>query len=82
MAKYEDILDEVMAAVRPFTKAGVELEPDTELVAGAGVDSVSMMNILLDLERRLAIPLSAADITFDSFRTCASLAEHFAKRKA
>lgn len=73
-------LEKIISCVRPFVKNEIELKSDTNLMDEAGLDSASMVNILMQLETVLGINLSAADLTFDHFRSCDTLAEYFANK--
>ena len=71
----DSILDTVMSVVRPFVDPGIEVTPDLQLLDTGALDSASMVNILLALEARLGIQLTAADLAFDHFQTCRTLAD-------
>ena len=60
MPSYDDILAEVCEALRPFAKEGQTLAAETELVADLGLDSVQVMELLLQIEDRfdISIPLN------------------------
>jgi len=73
-------LEKIISCAQPFVKDGFELKSDTNLMDEAGLDSASMVNILMQLETVLGINLSAADLTFDHFRSCETLAEYFANK--
>ncbi|RUM98328.1 hypothetical protein EET67_06725 [Pseudaminobacter arsenicus] len=74
MTSNEDILNEIISIVRPFVDPSLELTPDFALIDSGAIDSASMINILLELEGRLGIQLGAADLTFEQFQSCRTLA--------
>lgn len=61
MASYEEILGELYEVLQPLTKEAQTLGEDTELLADLGIDSVKIMEVLLQLEDRfdISIPLNA-----------------------
>lgn len=74
------LLDTVLEVVGPFVPEGVALTPDLPLLETDVVDSASMVNILLDLEARLNVTLTAADLSFDHFHSCRTLADALQQR--
>jgi len=60
MSSHEAILAEIVELLQPFVKEGQALNPDTELVAELGLDSVQVMELLLHIEDRfdISIPLN------------------------
>jgi acyl carrier protein len=60
MTTYADILNAVYEVLRTFTKEGQELREETELVADLNLDSVKVMELLLNIEDRfdISIPLN------------------------
>jgi acyl carrier protein len=60
MPNYADILNAVYEVLRTFTKDGQELREETELVADLNLDSVKVMELLLNIEDRfdISIPLN------------------------
>jgi acyl carrier protein len=60
MPSYEELLAELYEVVQPFAKEGQTLGEATELVADLGLDSVQVMELLLQIEDRfdVSIPLN------------------------
>ncbi len=60
MPSYDDILTTIYDVLQPFTSAGQTLTEDTELVADLNLDSVKVMELLLNIEDRfdISIPLN------------------------
>ena len=69
---YEDILTQIQEVLKPHAKEGQTLTEDTELVADLGLDSVKVMELLLEIEDRfdISIPLNV----LPSVRTVKDLA--------
>lgn len=57
------------------------LEPESDLFA-AGLDSMALMQLLLQLEQVFGLQLEPAEITRDRFRTATSLADYLHHRSA
>ncbi|RMH21051.1 MAG: acyl carrier protein [Gemmatimonadetes bacterium] len=73
MAERDQILERLYVHLRPLTPAHVELTPETDLVGTLGLDSTTVINIVLDVEDEydVSVPLNAlADI-----RTAGELAD-------
>jgi methoxymalonate biosynthesis acyl carrier protein len=48
--------------------------PDTDLVATARIDSVGMVELLLQLEKRFGVRVEMQDLEIDHFRSLAAIA--------
>jgi acyl carrier protein len=72
-----ETLDVVLKVLRPFARNGVPIDADTQLLELQLIDSAAMVNILLELELRLEIRISATDLTFDHFQSARVLATRF-----
>lgn len=60
MAPYEEILPKLYEILKPFAQGGQTLSGETELVADLDLDSMKVMEILLEVEERfdISIPLN------------------------
>ena len=60
MAVSDDIGAQIQDVLQPFAKEGQTIGDDTELVADLGLDSVQVMELLLEIEDRfdISIPLN------------------------
>ncbi len=60
MPGYQDAVTQLYDILKPYTKDGQVLQEDTELVADIGLDSVQVMQLLLEMEERfdVSIPLN------------------------
>lgn len=60
MTHYETILPQLYEILKPFAQEGQTLSDETELVADLDLDSMKVMEILLEVEERfdISIPLN------------------------
>lgn len=60
MPSYEAIVSELCQMLQPLTKKSNEISEDTELVADLGLDSVQVMDLLMQVEDQfdVSIPLN------------------------
>lgn len=60
MAPYDTILPQLYEILKPFAQEGQTLSDETELVADLDLDSMKVMEILLEVEERfdISIPLN------------------------
>ena len=58
MGAYEDILAELYGILKPYVEGDLELREGTDLVADIGLDSMHVMNLLLEVEDRLGMASS------------------------
>ncbi len=65
MPTYEDIVSQVISAIRETVSQDVEITEDTDLVSDLEFDSLKVMNLMEDVEDRfdISVPLNVlADI--------------------
>ena len=65
MADYQQILERLYTHLRPMAPKGTTLDEDTDLISELGLDSVNVMDLLLEVEEDfdLSVPLNVlADI--------------------
>ena len=60
MPGYEEALAQLYEILKPYAKDGLVLSEETELVADLGLDSMQVMQLLLETEERfdISIPLN------------------------
>lgn len=60
MTRYEAILLQLHEILKPYAKDGQSLSEDTELLSDLGLDSIKVMQLLLETEERfdISIPLN------------------------
>lgn len=69
----DDVLERLRAHLEPLADGEVELDPETDLTAGLGMDSHRVMDLLLDIEDDfgITVPMNAVS----EVRTAGELAE-------
>lgn len=60
MPGYEEALAQLYEILKPYAKEGLVLSEETELVADLGLDSMQVMQLLLETEEQfdISIPLN------------------------
>jgi acyl carrier protein len=60
MTRYEEILLQLYEILKPFAKDGQSLSEGTELLSDLGLESMKVMQLLLETEERfdISIPLN------------------------
>ena len=60
MSHYDSILSELYEILGPYTPDGYSLSEDTEFISDLSLDSMKVMQLLLDTEERfdISIPLN------------------------
>ncbi len=60
MSHYESVLSQLYEILGPYTPDGHSLSEDTEFISDLGLDSMKVMQLLLDTEERfdVSIPLN------------------------
>lgn len=73
MASYQECLPGLFETLQPFANEGETLSESTELVADLGLDSLKIMELMLEIEDRfdISIPLNR----LPDIRTIRDLAE-------
>jgi len=77
MPSQEEILSDLTDLLEPFAKDGRAIEPDTELVGELGLNSLKVMDMLMDIEDKydITVPLNV----LPEVRTVGDLAEQLGK---
>lgn len=59
--RYDEIYGHLQELLGPYAPSGVEIKPQTRLVDDMGLDSVQIMEVLMELEDRLdsSIPMNS-----------------------
>lgn len=60
MSSYQEYLPDLYKVLQPFANEGEQLHEDTELVADLGLDSLKIMELMLEIEDQfdISIPLN------------------------
>lgn len=60
MPHYQEALPELFEVLKPYAKEGQVLTEDTQLISDLGLDSMKVMQLLLETEERfdISIPLN------------------------
>jgi acyl carrier protein len=60
MSNYREYLPDLYEVLQPFSNEGEQLTEDTQLVADLGLDSLKIMELMLEIEDRfdISIPLN------------------------
>ena len=60
MPQYQEALPELLEVLKPYAKEGQALTEDTHLLSDLGLDSMKVMQLLLETEERfdISIPLN------------------------
>ncbi len=60
MPRYQEALPELFEVLKPYAKEGQVLTEDTQLLGDLGLDSMKVMQLLLETEERfdISIPLN------------------------
>jgi acyl carrier protein len=60
MHSYEEIVEQIAQELKPFTEEGTVIGADTDLSKDLGLDSVKVMEMMLDIEDRydVAVPVN------------------------
>jgi acyl carrier protein len=76
----QQVLETVIEVVQAYAPQGMMLASDTPLLELQIIDSFSLVNVMLELESRLGISITPADLTFDHFHDCRLLANTLVER--
>ena len=71
----------VIEVVKPFFSEAIEFGGDTSLLEDGTIDSMIMILIILDLERRLGCEIGVTAISFDDFASVRTLAQQLCRIK-
>ena len=75
MTPTADVLKQIVAKLRGKPELAAELGDDADLVAGLALDSLEMLQFMLDVEERLAIRIDFERLAFSYLRSIRALAD-------
>jgi acyl carrier protein len=75
----EEMQAVVIEVVKPFYGETVEFDGDTPLLDDGNIDSMIMVMIILDLERRLGREIGVTAVAFDDFASVRTLAQQLCR---
>ena len=76
------ICDELLGVLRTRLRSGESIDAETDLLEGDLLDSLEVMALVAEVEKRYGVRLENADIAPRNFRTAAALARLVAERSA
>ena len=61
MKTYDDVLERLFAHLRPLAQQDTEVAEDTDLIGTLGLDSTTVINVVLEIEDEfdISVPLNA-----------------------
>lgn len=69
----ESILKIVIETVTPFLNKQDDFLEDTEILESGLIDSLNILQVIAELERRFSLKIGPLDMTFDDFKTCRTI---------
>jgi len=70
-----DVLKQILAKLRGNPELATELGDDADLVAGLALDSLEMLQFMLEVEERLAIRIDFERLEFSYLQSMRTLAD-------
>jgi acyl carrier protein len=74
MSGTKAVIKQVLGTLRPLPGGGAALPDETDLVNGLGLDSIEMLQFLLELEARLALSIDFVRLDYAAFFSVSALA--------
>ena len=71
----KNVLADVIDAVKLFVPAGTPVQAETMLLDAELIDSMNILQIVVELENRLGMSIGPLDIAFEDFSTPKRIAE-------
>ncbi len=75
----ETILKIVTETVNPFLNSQAGFTPETEILESGLIDSLNVLQVIAELERRFGLKIGPLDMTFDDFKTCKTITSRIEK---
>ncbi len=64
MPDYREFVDQIFHLLKPFQKEGQTLNEESELVAELGLDSLQVMELILEIEDHFDISVPLNNLTY------------------
>jgi len=74
-----EMLDKIIDIISSFSPSGEPIQANTQIIKDGVIDSLSVFNIIVNLEKAFNISIGFMDATIDDFHTPDSIAELITK---
>jgi len=71
----DPILGKVIDIIRPIARTRTDIQADTAIIQDGIIDSLSVINIIMEIERAFNLQIGAMDVTIDDFQTPEKIAQ-------
>lgn len=80
MEKNQNI-ERIVALIKPMSRGNVTIEPNTMIIEDGVIDSLSVINLIMEIEREFSMKMGIMDVTIDDFQSPAKIEEAIVRLK-
>lgn len=66
-------IERIVALIKPMSRGNVTIEADTMIIEDGVIDSLSVINLIMEIEREFSMRMGIMDVTIDDFQTPAKI---------
>jgi len=77
----DEYIQQIIDIIRPIAKSRDPIEAHTRIIEDGIIDSLSVINLIMEIERAFEIKIGIMDVTINDFETPAKIAEIIDRKK-
>ncbi|MDB2439167.1 hypothetical protein N9W89_10655 [Hellea sp.] len=62
-------IERVIKLIKPMSRGKVDIQPDTMIIEDKVIDSLSVINLIMEIEREFDMRMGVMDVTIDDFQS-------------
>ncbi len=74
-------IDRIVALIKPMSRSKIEIKADTMIIEDGVIDSLSVINLIMEIEREFSMKMGIMDVTIDDFQTPGKIQEAIVRLK-
>jgi len=74
-------IERIVALIKPMSRGNVTIEADTMIIEDGVIDSLSVINLIMEIEREFSMKMGIMDVTIDDFQTPAKIQDAIVRLK-
>jgi|GEM_PF-2345165 len=64
-----DNIDRIINLIKPMSRGNTTIEPETMIIEDNVIDSLSVINLIMEIEREFSMRMGIMDVTIDDFQS-------------
>ena len=74
-------IERIVALIKPMSRSNAPIVADTMIIEDGIIDSLSVINLIMEIEREFSMKMGIMDVTIDDFQTPAKIQDAIVRLK-